>query len=217
MNETPRAAGRVPAPGRREPGGLEVAADAALLVIDVQQGFDRADFWGRRDNPAAERHIEALLDAWQRTGRPVVFVRHDSVTEGSPLRPGEPGNALRDFVAARQGTGTGPELLVTKSVNSAFYGTPDLHAWLTAAGIRQLVATGVQTNMCVETTTRMGGNLGYDMLFALDATHTFDHGGLTAEELARATAANLHGEFARVVGTAELLAAVAAPGAAQHP
>lgn len=192
----------------RRAAGPRVAADAALLVIDVQRGFDDAEFWGPRDNPDAERNIEALLDAWQQTGRPVVLVRHDSVTEGSPLRAGTPGNALREFVEVRRGKGTGPELLVTKTVNSAFYGTPDLHAWLRAAGVRQLVATGVQTNMCVETTTRMGGNLGYDMLFALDATHTFDRAGLSAAELARATAANLDGEFARVVSTAQLLAAV---------
>ena len=42
----------------------------------------------------------------------------------------------------------------------------------------------------------MGGNLGYDVNFVLDATHTFDRGDLTADELAKATATNLHGEFA---------------------
>ena len=50
----------------------------------------------------------------------------------------------------------------------------------------------------------MGGNLGFDVRFALDATHTFDRTGpdgtvMTADELARATATNLHGEFATVV------------------
>jgi hypothetical protein len=56
----------------------------------------------------------------------------------------------------------------------------------------------------------VGGNLGHDVLFALDATHTFDRTGpdgtrMTADELARATATNLHGEFATVVSTADLL------------
>ena len=53
---------------------------------------------------------------------------------------------------------------MTKSVNSAFYGTPDLQARLRAAGIDQIVVCGIQTNMCVETTARMGGNLGFDVL-----------------------------------------------------
>jgi nicotinamidase-related amidase len=108
-----------------------------------------------------------------------------------------------------------PDLLVTKSVNSAFYGAPDLHAWLRDRRIGQIVVAGIQTNMCAETTVRMGGNLGYDVLFAIDATHTFDAVGpdgdvVTAEELRRATAASLHhGGFARVVRTAELMTAFA--------
>ena len=55
----------------------------------------------------------------------------------------------------------------------------------------------------------MGGNLGYDVLFVLDAAHTFDRAGpdgemVTADELARATATSIHGEFATVVKTADL-------------
>ncbi|MCQ0024367.1 cysteine hydrolase [Streptomyces somaliensis DSM 40738] len=189
---------------------VEVAADAALVVVDVQKGFAEP-YWGRRNNPAAEGNVAALIDAWQGSGRPVVFVRHDSVNPRSPLRPGQPGNDFQDVVEERRGKGSGPELLVVKSVNSAFYGEPDLDAWLRGAGVRQIVIAGVQTNMCNETTARMGGNLGYDVLFPLDAMHTFDATGpfgwsLTADELSRATAVSLHSErFATVVTTAAVL------------
>ena len=103
-----------------------------------------------------------------------------------------------------------PDLLVTKQVNSAFYGDPDLNSWLQERGIGSIAVCGITTNHCVETTARMGANLGYDVLFALDATHTFDRTGpdgerLTADELARATATSLHGEFAAVVNTKDLL------------
>ncbi|MFJ3880430.1 cysteine hydrolase family protein [Streptomyces sp. NPDC090077] len=191
---------------------IEIAADSALLVIDVQKGFDDASFWGKRNNPAAEGNIAALMDAWRETGRPVVLVRHAS-RPGSVLAPDQPGHAFKDFVEERRGK---EALLVTKAVNSAFYGTPDLAEWLTASGIRQLVVAGIQTNMCVETTARMAGNLGYEVLVPLDATHTFDLAGpgglsLTADALADATAVNLQGGgFARVVTTAELLDAAPA-------
>ncbi len=191
----------------------ELHDNTALVLIDVQKAFDDTEYWGPRDNPDAEENIAALIDAWQTSGRPVVFVRHDSEKPGSPLRPGHSGNDLKDFVEERRGKGTGPELFITKTVNSAFYGTPDLREWFEAQGIRQFVVTGIQTNMCAETTARMGGNLGYEVLFALDATHTFDLTGpqglrLTAQELARATAVNLQGGgFAEVVSTAELIAA----------
>ena len=61
-------------------------------------------------------------------------------------------------------------------------------------------------------TARTGGNLGLDVLFVLDATHTFDRTApdgstVTAEELSRVTATNLHGEFATVVGTDQVVAA----------
>ncbi|MFE6072662.1 cysteine hydrolase family protein [Streptomyces sp. NPDC056525] len=190
---------------------MEITENAALVVIDVQKGFEE-EFWGKRNNPAAEENIAALIDLWQETGRPVVFVRHDSV-EGSrsPLRVGYEGNAFKDFVEARRGKGSGPELLVTKSVNSAFYGEPSLDAWLSGREIGQIVIVGIQTNMCNETTARMGGNLGYEVVFPLDAMHTFDLEGpfgwsRSADELSQATAVSLHGgRFAKVVTTEEVV------------
>ncbi|MEU2259291.1 cysteine hydrolase family protein [Streptomyces sp. NPDC019645] len=192
---------------------MEIAENAALVVVDVQKGFEEEVFWGRRNNPGADENIASLIDAWQASGRPVVFVRHDSSKPGSPLRTGQAGNDFKDYVERRRGQGDGPELLVTKTVNSAFYGTPDLAAWFGSQGVRQFVVAGIQTNMCAETTARMGGNLGYEVLFALDATYTFDLAGpfgwsLAADELARATAVTLHGGgFATVVTTDELVAA----------
>jgi nicotinamidase-related amidase len=179
-------------------------AATALIVVDVQQAFDDAGYWGRRNNPACEANVARLIEAWRAEGRPLVFVRHDSDEEVSPLRPDEPGNAFKPEVSGE------PDLLVTKQVNSAFYGSPDLDAWLRERGITSFALCGITTNHCVETTARMGGNLGYDVLFALDACATFDREGpdgevVTAEELTRATAASLHDEFATVVSTRDLL------------
>ncbi|MFY9330922.1 MAG: hypothetical protein WAO41_04495 [Candidatus Nanopelagicales bacterium] len=67
---------------------------AALIVVDVQVGFDDPA-WGPRDNPHAEANLARLIAAWRRTDRPLILVRHDSVTPGSPLLGGTPGNALR--------------------------------------------------------------------------------------------------------------------------
>ena len=184
----------------------------ALIVIDMQRAFDDLDFWGPTTNPECEASVAALAAAWTAAGEPIVVVRHDSVSEASPLHPQSAGNALVDAVASIR-----PALLVTKSVNSAFYGDPDLHSWLSDQGIRELVVCGIQTNMCVETTARMAGNLGYDVTVALDATRTFDLqadvAGLglvtrSASELMATTALDLQaGGFANIATTAELTAA----------
>jgi nicotinamidase-related amidase len=179
-------------------------AATALIVVDVQQAFDDVDYWGRRNNPACEVNVARLIEAWREERRPLVFVRHDSDEEVSPLRPDGPGNAFKPEVSGE------PDLLVTKQVNSAFYGSPDLDAWLRKRGISSFALCGITTNHCVETTARMGGNLGYDVLFVLDACATFDREGpdgevVTAEELTRATAASLHDEFATVVSTHDLV------------
>jgi nicotinamidase-related amidase len=179
-------------------------AATALVVVDVQRAFEDAGYWGRRNNPDCEANVAALLAEWRAQGRPVVFVRHDSDEAVSPLRPGEPGNAFKPELSGE------PDLLVTKQVNSAFYGEPDLDAWLRGRDISSFALCGITTNHCVETTARMGGNLGYDVLFVLDACHTFDREGpdgtvVTADEITRATAASLHDEFATVVSTRDLL------------
>ena len=187
---------------------MSIDANAVLVVIDVQEGF-RDPVWGDRDNPAAEANVAALGAGWAASGRPIVVVRHDSDRSTSPLAPGQPGNDLRPEIEALP-----RDLLITKSVNSAFYGRPELEPWLRARGIGQLVVVGIQTNMCVETTARMAGNLGYDTTVVLDATRTFDLtadvAGLgtvsrSAAEIMATTALVLQaGGFARIATTAAL-------------
>jgi nicotinamidase-related amidase len=181
-------------------------ANAALLVIDVQKGFDDP-VWGRRNNPGCEDNVAALISAWRSSRRPLIFVRHNSIEAGSPLATGEPGNAFKDVIQGE------PDLLVTKHVNSAFIGEPDLHEWLQKRSIASLVLCGIQTNFCVETTARVAGNLDYDTYFVLDATHAFDQPALDgsiipADELARVTASTLQIDFATVVSTAEVIAEI---------
>ena len=190
-------------------GAPEVALGErdALVVIDLQAGFDDP-IWGNRNNPSCEANVAALVGEWRRTGRPVVFVRHDSRVAGSPLAPGATGNAFKPELAGE------PDLLVEKSVHSAFYGRPDLDDWLQLRGVSGLVIAGITTDHCCETTARMAGDLGYRVLFALDATCTFDRRlpsgePVPADDVARVTAAVLHDEFCQVVTTARLLEASA--------
>jgi len=186
---------------------------STLLVVDLQDGFD-APSWGRRNNPHLEQRVADLLRVWRGTGRPVVHVRHMSTDPSSPLRPGQPGNAFKPETAPVAG-----EAVIEKSVNSAFIGT-SLEIDLRRAGCRGLIIVGLTTNHCVSTTARTAGNLGFVTSVVSDATATFDRVGpdgieYRAELIHAMALSDLHGEFATVVDTAAVVAAVLVPASSR--
>lgn len=178
---------------------------AVLLPIDMQQAFDDPQ-WPPRWNNAVDSNGLALLARWREMGRPIIHVRHDSITSGSTLHPHSPGNRFRPGFGPQ-----GDEQLVTKSVNSAFIGT-DLDLRLKRLGARHVVAFGISTDMCVSTTIRTGANMGWDMLLVDDASDCFElpdgkGGTISAEAIQAAHVATLGFEFCRVMSTSELLGA----------
>jgi nicotinamidase-related amidase len=180
-----------------------MSSNPVLIVIDVQQGF-RDSRWGVNGNAAALDNIETLVAHWRGRKLPIVVVKHNSKHPDSPLFSGSPGNQLEPFLEGAR------DAVIQKSVNSAFYGTPDLHLWLSRRDYRNIVICGITTNKCCETTARMAGNLGYQTNFVIDATDAFDlthaDGSVTsAADVMRMTAGNLDREFATVLTTEQAL------------
>ena len=181
----------------------KIDQNTALIIIDVQKGFD-APVWGERNNPQAEDNIVRLLAVWRKHKRPVFHIQHMSLSPTSSLNPSHPGNAIKDAFLPEAG-----EPLIQKHVNSAFIGT-DLEGRLREMGCKSLVIVGLTTPHSVSTTTRMAGNFGFETYLVADATAAFeltDHNGKTysAEEIHTVTLATLNGEFAIVVETDFLL------------
>jgi nicotinamidase-related amidase len=183
-----------------------ITHDTALLLIDIQQGMDDP-YWGPRNNPEAEANAARLLEAFREASIPVVHVHHRSVRPQSPLFPDKPGVEVKPEVAPKEG-----EPVFLKNVNSAFIGTP-LQSWLEGQGIGRLVIVGLTTNHCVDTSTRMAGNLGFDPILVSDACATNDRVGpdgrvWDAETIHQISLTNLHDEFATVMTTDEVLAQI---------
>jgi nicotinamidase-related amidase len=181
-----------------------IPKNAALILVDIQQGMDDPR-WGPRNNPDAEAQAAALLTAWRESQRPLFHIQHLSVLADSPLRPGQPGCEHKAAVRPKSG-----EPVITKHVNSSFIGT-QLEAELRRQGIDTLVIAGLTTPHCVSTTVRMAGNLGFRTLLAADATAAFAQTGydgrrFDAQLVHEVSLANLQGEFAEVILSADILA-----------
>ncbi|MBR1133645.1 cysteine hydrolase family protein [Bradyrhizobium iriomotense] len=182
----------------------------ALIVVDVQRAFDEWEAAGkRRNNPEAVARIGDLLAAFRTNRAPIFHIRHEGTKPNSSFLPSRSGYAVKDEAREQDG-----EPVIVKRVNSAFIGT-DLDTRLREAGITTLVICGATTNHCIETTTRMAGNLGFDARLVRDATWTFDRVGPdgdahSAAEIHAMTLSNLNGEFARIVTTSDVIASFAA-------
>ncbi len=182
---------------------IQIDQNTALLVIDVQRGFDDPA-WGPRNNPGAEAQIARLIAAWRDFGAPIVHIHHDSPHPSGRLQKDTAGHAPKPEA---QPIATEP--VYRKQVNSAFIGTT-LESDLHSQGVRTLVIVGLTTNHCISTTARMAGNLGFETFVISDATATFDRAHLDgsmrlAEEVHRSALSDLQNEFAEVLSADALL------------
>lgn len=180
---------------------------AVLLVVDMQIGFDDPA-WGRRNNPSAESNVAALIAAWRARAAPIVHVHHNSPGPSDRLRRGTSGHEAKPQAKPRPG-----EIIYFKTVNSAFIGT-SLEADLCDLGAETLLVVGLTTNHCVSTTARMADNLGFEVFVVADAVAAFDGTHLDgrvrlADDVHEAALSDLQGEFAEIVETKTVLAALA--------
>ena len=180
----------------------------ALLLIDVQKGVNDTEYYGgskgMRNNFDAEPKILSILEKWKASDRQIAFTKHDSREKNSPLKLClESGQQLEGMEPKEQ------DIVVEKDVNSGFVGT-SLELDLRRAGIQRLVVVGLFTNVCVETTVRMAGNMGFDTYLVHDAcaamNGTGHDGAYYDPDLVHNMAiANLHGEFCTAITTKDAL------------
>jgi nicotinamidase-related amidase len=172
-------------------------ATTALVVIDMQRDFVEPGGFGAALGNDVGRltaivpTVAALLALARGAGWPVIHTResHDATladcppakrNRGAPalrigdrgpmgriLVRGEPGNAILDAVAPRDG-----EIVLDKPGKGAFYATA-LGDILRLKGITHLVLAGVTTEVCVQTTMREANDRGYDCLLVEDATESY--------------------------------------------
>ncbi|MEM9868386.1 MAG: cysteine hydrolase family protein [Bacteroidota bacterium] len=177
----------------------------ALLLIDIQKGIQETGYYGEeRNNPKAEENCAKILETFRERKWPIFHVQHCSTNPDSPLHPSKPSHAFYAGVIPKNN-----EPVISKNVNSAFIGT-DLKERLEKMGIHDVVITGLTTEHCISTSTRMASNLGFNVTLISDATAAFSKKGIdgepiSAEMVHKIELANLKDEFATIYTTDMLL------------
>jgi nicotinamidase-related amidase len=169
----------------------------ALLIIDMQRDFLEPGGFGEmlgNDVSQLRRTIkpnQKLLAAWRSKNLNVLHTREGHRPDLSDLPPakkirgrsatciGDTGPMGRILVRGEAGHDIIPELypfptepVIDKPGKGAFFAT-DLHAILQNLGIRQLIVTGVTTEVCVNTTVREANDRGYDCLVPSDCVGSY--------------------------------------------
>jgi nicotinamidase-related amidase len=140
----------------------------ALVVIDVQESFRQRAIWAATSHPDLIANLNRLVDAHREAGHPVVWVLHQEPGTGGVF---DPERGFVRFIEGLRAPAPG-EPVFTKTSHNAFT-TTGLQQWLTERGVRRITVTGIRTEQCVETTARIGSDLGYAVTFVTDATATF--------------------------------------------
>ncbi|MGV8835323.1 cysteine hydrolase family protein [Cellvibrio sp.] len=182
---------------------MQLADNAALIIIDQQQGLDNPKL-RPRNNPDAATVMLKLLNAWRVAEMTVIHVRHRSREPDSVFWPHQQGFEFKpDFLPQ------GDELVIEKNIPCAML-TTNLEKILDQKNIRELVLIGASTNNSIEATARTASGLGFKVFIVEDGCFAFekaDYFGAakTAQEVHAMSLANLDGEYAQVLNSRDLL------------
>ena len=173
----------------------------ALLVIDVQEGIVNDPYFPMFESDLLIERINRLIDAFRQVDQPIVFIRHTEGA-GSPLQEGLPTWQL-DARLHVQPT----DVTVNKTTPDSFHRT-DLLAWLKAQTITDITVCGLQTDFCIDTTTRSAFSHDLSVTLIADAHSTCDSGEIKATAIIEHHNRVLGSWFALVKTTDDVLATI---------
>ncbi|MGE7852061.1 cysteine hydrolase family protein [Bacillus paramycoides] len=167
----------------------------ALIVIDVQAGMYTAGMPVHNGEKLLET-LQELIQECRSNSILVIYVQHNG-PEDHPLEKGTDGWKVHAAIAPQEG-----DSIVEKTTPDSFNKT-NLNEVLQEKGIEHVIISGMQTQYCVDTTTRRAFSEGYKVTLVSDAHSTFDTDVLRAEDIVKHHNVVL-GSFADVITLKDL-------------
>ncbi len=146
----------------------------ALLIIDVQRVLGEGPY-AAHDIDATIARINAVARRARAAGLPVVVIQHETV--GAEMDHGSEGWQLDPRLEVAP-----TDLRLRKRATDSFHQT-ELQALLQAHGVDALIVCGLQSDFCVDTTTRRALALGYPVTLVSDGHSTLANGVLEAPQI----------------------------------
>ena len=165
----------------------------ALLIIDVQHALCTGEEAAFDSDRVIER-INTVAEKARAARAPVVLIQHEE--DRGPLQFDTDDWQLAEGLVTSPG-----DLRIRKTTPDSFLRT-DLIQRLQEREISRLVICGLQSDFCVDTTTRRALALGYEVVLVADAHSTVDNGVLSAAQITahhNTTLANMTSFGKRVV------------------
>ncbi|WP_079241546.1 cysteine hydrolase family protein [Chryseobacterium indologenes] len=179
----------------------------ALIIIDVQNDYFPGGKMTLEKSEQAAGNTRSVLEYFRKNNLPVIHIQHISANdEATFFLPDTEGAKINHLVLPME-----DEKVIVKHFPNSFRET-DLLSYLQSKKIKNLVITGMMTDVCVEATTRAAFDFGFTNTIIGDATATrnreLNGGVVKAAEVQRATLAGisaLGNLYAQVINTHDLL------------
>ncbi|MET1250352.1 cysteine hydrolase family protein [Sporolactobacillus sp. STCC-11] len=147
----------------------------ALIIIDVQNGMFESE------NPVYNgdhliSNLKTLIHKARVADVPIFYIQHNTPV-GKPLEYKTKGWELHPGLSPMD-----TDTFVQKKTPDAFFNTC-LEEKLKAKEIDHLILTGIQTEVCVDTTCRRAFSMGYTVTLVKDTHSTWNSELLTAQQI----------------------------------
>ncbi len=146
----------------------------ALLIIDVQRALCSGE-WAAFDIAEVIGRINAVAAQVRAAGAPVILIQHEE--DAGPLQFGSAGWQLDERLAVAPN-----DIRLRKTATDSFHRT-ELQAVLLAHGVESLIVCGLQSEFCVDSTTRGALAHGYPVTLVADGHATLNNGVLSAAQI----------------------------------